>query len=124
MSGSGSAAVTSNVAALPIAAAGGDIGWLTPAQLGSPLGTAVEKMKPGEMSYPIRTPGGYYILYVVDRRTPGATSTDDTRLTLTQVSFIYPTTASAAEHQRVLNDARISLEQISRGVIRRERRGT
>jgi len=103
--GANFAAVAQQFSQSPSAAAGGDIGWLTPAQLGSPLGTAVEKMKPGEMSYPIRTPGGYYILYVVDRRTPGATSVDDTRLTLTQVSFIYPTTASTAERQRALNDA-------------------
>src|SRR5208282_1417286 len=89
----------------PSAAAGGDIGWLTPNQLGSPLGDAMEKMKPGEMSYPIRTPAGYYILYVVERRTPGAVSVDDTRLSVTQISFIYPPNASAADRQRLQNEA-------------------
>jgi peptidyl-prolyl cis-trans isomerase SurA len=89
----------------PSAAAGGDIGWLTPSQLGSPLGDAVEKMKPGEMSYPIRTPAGYYILYIIDRRIPGATNVDDTRLSVTQVLFAYPPTGSAADRQRVQNEA-------------------
>jgi peptidyl-prolyl cis-trans isomerase SurA len=89
----------------PSAAAGGDIGWLTPSQLGSPLGDAVEKMKPGEMSYPLRTPAGYYILYIIDRRTPGATNVDDTRLTVTQVLFPYPPSASPAERQRMQNEA-------------------
>ncbi len=89
----------------PSAAAGGDIGWLTPNQLGPPLGEAMEKMKPGEMSYPIRTPAGYYILYVIERRTPGAASVDDTRLSVTQVAFPFPPNASAADRSRIQNEA-------------------
>ncbi len=92
----------------PSAAAGGDIGWLTPNQLGPPLGEAMEKMKPGEMSYPIRTPAGYYILYVIERRTPGAASVDDTRLSVTQVAFPFPSNASAADRSRIQNEAQQS----------------
>ncbi len=92
----------------PSAAAGGDIGWLTPNQLGPPLGEAMEKMKPGEMSYPIRTPAGYYILYVIERRTPGAASVDDTRLSVTQVAFPCPSNASAADRSRIQNEAQQS----------------
>jgi peptidyl-prolyl cis-trans isomerase SurA len=103
--GANFSAVAQQFSQSPSAAAGGDIGWLTPTQLGSPLGDAVEKMKPGEMSYPIRTPAGYYILYIVDRRIPGATNVEDTKLSLTQVLFAYPPGASAADRQRIQNES-------------------
>jgi len=103
--GANFSAVAQQFSQSPSAAAGGDIGWLTPNQLGSPLGDAMEKMKPGEMSYPIKTPAGFYLLYVIDRRTPGAVSVDDTRLSVTQVAFPYPPNASATERQRIQNDA-------------------
>ncbi len=50
------------------AAVGGDIGWIQPDELSPPLAKAVEPMRPGELSAPIRTPAGYYILLVLDRR--------------------------------------------------------
>ena len=89
----------------PSAAAGGDIGWVTPNQLGPPLGEALEKMKPGEMSYPLRTTAGFYILYVLERRTPGVSDVNDTELTLVQVSFPLTPASQAAERQRFMADA-------------------
>ncbi len=103
--GANFASVAQQFSQSPSAAAGGDIGWLTPNQLGPPLGEAVEKMKPGEMSYPIKTPAGYYILYVIERRTLGAVNVDDTRLSVTQVAFPYPPNASAADRSRIQNEA-------------------
>lgn len=50
------------------AAVGGDLGWLRPDQLPSDLATAVASLKPGELSPPIRSGGGYYLLLVLDRR--------------------------------------------------------
>ncbi len=103
--GANFASVAQQFSQSPSAAAGGDIGWLTPNQLGPPLGDAMEKMKPGEMSYPIKTPAGYYILYVIERRTPGSVSADDTRLSVTQVAFPYPPNVTAADRQRIQNEA-------------------
>src|SRR6202023_721356 len=50
------------------AAVGGDIGWVRAEQLSPELGKVVTQMRPGELSPPIRTGAGYYLLLVVDRR--------------------------------------------------------
>jgi peptidyl-prolyl cis-trans isomerase SurA len=50
------------------AAVGGDLGWLRPDQLAPDLAAAVAALKPGELSPPIRSGGGYYLLLVLDRR--------------------------------------------------------
>ncbi len=89
----------------PSAAVGGDIGWITPDQLGSPLGDAIGKMNPGEMSFPIRTSAGYYVFYVSDRRTLGVVNTDDTLLSLAEVVFPLSPTATAEEHRTVESQA-------------------
>ncbi len=78
---------------------------MTPSQLPPLLGEALGKMKPGEMSYPLRTPGGYYILYVIDRRILGQVNPDDVHLGLTQVLFPLPPTASPAQEQHVMAEA-------------------
>jgi len=90
---------------LPSAATGGDIGWVTPNQFGPPLDEAIAKMKPQEISYPIRTPAGYYILYLLERQVPGQSSADDTQLSLVDVVFPLSATATPAEEQRVMAQA-------------------
>ncbi len=89
----------------PSAAVGGDIGWVTPGQLSPLLAEAVEKMAPGQMSYPIRTPAGYYVLDVLDRRTLGAAEPDKIVLSLNEVVFALPATATPDERQKVEADA-------------------
>ncbi len=77
------------------AAVGGDIGWVHPDELSPPLAKAVADMRPGELSPPIRAPGGYYLLLVLDRRgAGGAPSEDDTTLHVVQVVFPLPAQAS------------------------------
>ncbi len=85
----------------PSAAVGGDIGWVTPGQLSPILEEAVAKMAPGQMSYPIRTPAGYYLLEVLDRRTLGAAEPDKIVLSLDEVVFPLAAGASADERQKV-----------------------
>src|SRR6202043_1406259 len=50
------------------AAVGGDMGWLRPEQLSPDLGKVVAQLRPGELSPPIRTGAGYYLMLVLDRR--------------------------------------------------------
>lgn len=90
---------------LPSAATGGDIGWVTPSQFGPPLDDAIAKMNPQEISYPIRTPAGYYILFLIERQTPGQSSIDDTKLSLVQVIFPLSPEATPPEQQRVMAQA-------------------
>jgi peptidyl-prolyl cis-trans isomerase SurA len=94
-------AVAQQFSQSPSAATGGDIGWVTPNELSASLGEAVEKMKPGEMSYPIRTAAGFYLLYVADRKTLGATSPDDTEFSLVEVVFPLAPSAAPEERQRI-----------------------
>lgn len=89
----------------PSAATGGDIGWVTPSQFGPPLDDAIAKMNPGEISYPIRTPAGYYVLFLIERQTPGEHSVDDTQLSLVEVVFPLSPGSPPAEEQRVTAQA-------------------
>ena len=67
------------------AATGGDIGWVQEGQLEEALETAVKGLRPGEVTPPIRTPGGYYIYGLRSRRTIAGSSPDDAVVTLTQL---------------------------------------
>jgi peptidyl-prolyl cis-trans isomerase SurA len=98
-------AVAQQFSQAPSAATGGDIGWVTPSQFGPPLDQAIAKMNPGEISYPIRTPAGYYILLLVDRRTPGQTSVDDTQLSLVDLVFPLSPLASPQDQQKAMAHA-------------------
>jgi peptidyl-prolyl cis-trans isomerase SurA len=82
------------------AAVGGDIGWVNPNQLGTEIAAAVERMKPGELSPPVRAAGGYYLLLLIDRRTVTAGSPVDAVVGLSQVMFPVPPNASEAETQK------------------------
>jgi peptidyl-prolyl cis-trans isomerase SurA len=98
-------AVAQQFSQSPSAATGGDIGWVTPNQFGPPLDEAIAKMNPGEMSYPIRTTAGYYILYLAERRTPGQTSVDDTQLSLVEVVLPLAANATPQQQQKVMAQA-------------------
>jgi peptidyl-prolyl cis-trans isomerase SurA len=98
-------AVAQQFSQSPSAAVGGDIGWVTSSQLAPEIGGAIDKMKPGEMSYPIRTPGGYYLLYLRERRKLGQPNPDDTVLSLVEVAFGLAPTATAEEQQRLTAEA-------------------
>ncbi len=104
-SGTKFALVAQQFSQSPTAAVGGDVGWVTPAQLPSQLGDAIQKMKPGEMSYPIRTTAGYYLLYLVDRKAPGQTDPGQTILSLVEVVLPLASSAAPTEQQRVLTQA-------------------
>lgn len=52
----------------PTAASGGDLGMVVQGQLPKELDDAVSKMRPGTLSEPIRSTGGYYILLLRARQ--------------------------------------------------------
>jgi peptidyl-prolyl cis-trans isomerase SurA len=89
----------------PTAAVGGDLGYVTASQLPQDLADTIKKMNPGEMSYPVHTGGGYYILYLMDRKTLGAANPNDTVLSLVQVVLPIPSDAPADAQQRQLQHA-------------------
>ncbi|MGH7092694.1 MAG: foldase protein PrsA [Stellaceae bacterium] len=82
------------------AAVGGDLGWLRPDQLQPALAKAVADLRPGELSPPIRTAGGYYIMLVLGRRGGGASAANqDMVYDIVQVVFPIPNNATEAQKQ-------------------------
>ncbi len=81
------------------AAVGGDLGWVRPEQLPDQLATVVRQMRPGQVSQPIRVPGGYSIIAVQDVRKILTADPRSAILTLKQVSISFPkgTTRDQAE---------------------------
>ena len=81
------------------AAVGGDLGWVRPEQLPTPIATVLKQMSPGTISNPIEVPGGVSIIAVQDTRKTGVADPRDAVLSLKQVSVSFPkgTTRQQAE---------------------------
>lgn len=81
------------------ATVGGDLGWVRPEQLPTPIATVLRDMKPGTISAPIEVPGGYSIIAVQDTRKVLTADPRDAMLNLKQVSITFPkgTTRETAE---------------------------
>ena len=99
--GASFSAVAQQFSQSPTAAVGGDLGWLTAAELPHDIAEAVQSMQAGQLSAPIRTSGGFYILGLLERRIFGTPSPADALVTLTRVSFMIPLeTATDADRQK------------------------
>jgi peptidyl-prolyl cis-trans isomerase SurA len=72
------------------AAVGGDLGWVRPEQLPTPLATVLREMPNGAISNPIQVPGGYSIIAVLDTRKILTPDPRDSILNLKQVSVAFP----------------------------------
>ena len=62
-------ALAQNFSKSPTAESGGDLGWNRLGQLGNELDQALAKLRPGQLSPPVRTIDGYTILYLRKQRT-------------------------------------------------------
>jgi peptidyl-prolyl cis-trans isomerase SurA len=88
------------------AAVGGDMGWLRADQLPAELARAVAPLKPGELSTPVRTNNGYYLLLVIDRRNGNtANSQQETIYDVVQVVFPFPAQANDATKRAAVAQA-------------------
>lgn len=67
------------------AATGGAVGWVRAGQLAPELAQVVEQLQPGEVSDPVRAPGGYYVIQLHDRRTAAGASETSLRLKRVQL---------------------------------------
>ncbi|WP_397416556.1 peptidylprolyl isomerase [Phenylobacterium sp.] len=65
------AAVARQFSALPTAANGGDAGWVGAGDMPPEVVAALEQMRPGQLSQPVQTRDGVYILYLRDKRAGG-----------------------------------------------------
>jgi peptidyl-prolyl cis-trans isomerase SurA len=53
------------------AARGGDLGWIYPGDTAPDFERAMDALKPGEISQPVKTQFGWHLIQVVERRTAG-----------------------------------------------------
>ena len=70
------------------AAVGGDLGWIKLEQLQNPqLEQVAATIQPGQLVGPVEVPGGFDILYLVDKRQVGMADPRDAILSLKQISI-------------------------------------
>jgi len=73
------------------AAAGGDLGWIKLEQLQNPqLEQVAAQMQPGQLVGPVEIPGGFDILYMIDKRQVGMADPRDAVLSLKQIALDFP----------------------------------
>ncbi|BBC72571.1 peptidylprolyl isomerase [Altererythrobacter sp. B11] len=73
------------------ASSGGDLGWIRLEQLQNPqLENIVQTMAPGQLAGPVEIPGGFDILYLIDKRQIGAADPRDAVVSLKQISINFP----------------------------------
>ena len=81
------------------AATGGNMGWRKADDLPGLFADTVRKLKPGEISAPVRSPAGFHILKLQDRRDGGATTVELTHARHILLPANSPETAAETERR-------------------------
>jgi len=95
----------------PSAAAQGDLGWLHGGQLAPELERVLDGLKPGEISAPIRTLTGYYILQLRGQRSPGSEAAERVKLGLHQIVLPVPGNATKEVREAIMDQGRSITEK-------------
>ena len=101
-------AVARQFSALPTAANGGDEGWVTAGELKPEVLAAVEEMKPGDLSKPIPTAKGVYIVLLREKKAGASDQVVDLR----QAAVSLPADASTNQ----VASAETKLNQLRRRI--------
>jgi peptidyl-prolyl cis-trans isomerase SurA len=75
----------------------GDLGWVRAAQLPAELASAAAQMQVGQVVGPVQVPGGFSILYLVDKRQVLTANPRDARLSLKQMTIKFPAGTTQAQ---------------------------
>lgn len=78
---------------------GGDLGWVRSPMLPAQLAQAAQQMQVGQVAGPIEVPGGFSILYLVDKRQVLTADPRDARLSLRQLTVKFPPGTTQAQAQ-------------------------
>ncbi|MBO9518575.1 MAG: peptidylprolyl isomerase [Porphyrobacter sp.] len=82
------------------AAVGGDLGWIRIEQLqNQQLENVARELQPGQLVGPVEIPGGFSILYLIDKRQVGMADPRDALLSLKQISLDFPAGISKEDAQ-------------------------
>ncbi len=103
------AAIASAFSQSTSAAQGGDIGWIQPGRLSRELDNALLKLEPKQVSAPIRTLAGYYLLLLRDKRQPEGSQTGNAVVDLHQIMLPAAGTADTAAQNALAGDIRAAL---------------
>jgi len=79
------------------AAVGGDLGWIRLAQLPPQLASAAQNMQVGQLAGPVEVPGGYSLLYLIDKRQILTADPRDALLSLKQLAIAFPPGTTEAQ---------------------------
>jgi peptidyl-prolyl cis-trans isomerase SurA len=85
---------------------GGKLGWIRPALLPPQLAQAAQTMAVGQLAGPIEIPGGFSILYLIDKRKIAAPDPRNAKLNLKQLAIAF--TPGTTEAQATETAARFS----------------
>ena len=73
---------------------GGDLGFLKLNTLPTAMAEQARQMQPGQLVGPFEIPGGFVIMYLIDKRTIGRADPRDALLSLKQISIAFDATTS------------------------------
>ncbi len=79
------------------AVVGGDTGFLRLGTLPQPMAEAARQMQPGQLVGPLEVPGGFTIMYLIDKRQVLTADPRDAVLSLKQISLDFDSEASEAQ---------------------------
>lgn len=102
------AAVARNFSQSPTAAVGGSLGWVRQGELAPALDQVIQRMQPPQVSAPVRTLDGIYILELAGKRAIEPLverSTGPETATIYQIHFEFPPNAPADRIQSLMANA-------------------
>ena len=90
----------------PEALQGGSLGWRAHDRLPELFADALERLKPGEITPPLRSPAGFHLLKLLDRRVGGVSDAPIPQTRLRHILIRTSETVSENEARRRLTDLR------------------
>ncbi len=95
------------------AVVGGDLGWIQLPQLRSPqLEAIVAEMQPGQLVGPVEIPGGFWIVYLIEKRQVLMANPRDAVLSLKQVAITFPEDVTEVEAAAKVDAFALAVESI------------
>ncbi len=79
------------------AVVGGDLGWVRLGQLPPEIGAVTRTMQTGQLKGPIEVPGGFSIIYLINKRQVLMADPTEALLSLKQVSITFPAGVTQAQ---------------------------
>ena len=85
------------------AVVGGDLGWIRLGQLPPALDNALQNMQPGQLNGPIEIPGGFSIIYLINKRKVAMADPADALLNLKQIAISFEPGTTQADAEAKVN---------------------